>query len=112
MAQGSASCRHYGTDFSFECFWLSESCGIADLWHVGMAEIIQRLLINKPTSTSPGPFYVLWFFTLLGSFWVTIRAWAQLRTLCFFCFQSVYTLTRRSHGAVTELQYAGWKMEA
>jgi len=44
-----------------------------------MAEIIQRLLINKPTSTSPGAFYVLWFFTLLGSFWMTIRAWAQLR---------------------------------
>ena len=52
---------------------------VSDLWHVGMAEIIQRLLINKPTSTSPGAFYVLWFFTLSGSFWVTIRAWAQLR---------------------------------
>jgi len=49
------------------------------LCNVGMAEIIQRLLINKPTSTSPGAFYVLWFFTLLGSFWMTIRAWAQLR---------------------------------
>jgi hypothetical protein len=52
---------------------------VANLWHAGMAEIVRRLLINKPTDISPSAFYVLWFFTFLGSFWVTIRAWAQLR---------------------------------
>jgi hypothetical protein len=51
----------------------------ADLWHVGTAEIVQRLLINKPTGMTPGAFHVLWFLTVLGSTWVVIRAWAQLR---------------------------------
>jgi hypothetical protein len=51
----------------------------ADLWHVGTAEIVQRLLINKPTAMTPGAFYVLWFFTVLGTAWVVIRAWARLR---------------------------------
>ena len=51
----------------------------ADLWHAGTAEIVQRLLINKPTGMTPGAFYVLWLLTALGSTWVVIRAWAELR---------------------------------
>jgi hypothetical protein len=51
----------------------------ADLWHAGTAEIVQRLLINKPTGMTPGAFYVLWFLTVLGSAWVVIRVWARLR---------------------------------
>jgi len=55
------------------------AASFADLWHVGTAEIVQRLLINKPTSMTPGVLYVLWFFTVLGSASVVIRAWAGLR---------------------------------
>jgi hypothetical protein len=51
----------------------------AVLWHVGTAEIVQRLLINKPTDMTPGAFYVLWFLSVLGSAWVVIRVWARLR---------------------------------
>ncbi len=51
----------------------------ADLWHVGTAEIVQRLLINKPTIMTPGAFYVLLFFTVLGSVWIVIHACAELR---------------------------------
>ena len=51
----------------------------ADLWHVGSSEIVRRLLINKPPDMTPGAFYLLWFFTLVGSAWLVIRSWAQLR---------------------------------
>ncbi|HEV2495235.1 MAG TPA: glycosyltransferase family 39 protein [Terriglobia bacterium] len=56
---------------------------IRDLLGLGVHNVARRLLVNRPTTLTPGVLYVLWLLGLMGTVWIAIRPWClrQLNTL-------------------------------
>jgi 4-amino-4-deoxy-L-arabinose transferase-like glycosyltransferase len=48
---------------------------VGDLLGFGVRNVARRLLVNHPTTLTPGILYVLWFLSLLGSVWIVLNVW-------------------------------------